>query len=135
MRCAFAASLALLLLGARISLAQVDAGAIVGAAKDTSGALVPGAKVTLTNEDTGLVTTTPTGASSEYTFAPIKIGHYSIAAEIKGFQRVEHTHVTVEVQQRVLVDFVLPPGQMTQTVLVTAEPPALQTQDASVGQV
>ena len=38
-------------------------------------------------------------------------------------------------QQSVIVDFVLPPGQMTQTVMVTGEPPTLQTQDASVGQV
>src|SRR6185437_15711461 len=64
-----------------------------------------------------------------------KIGHYSIAAEFKGFQRVEHSQVSVQVQQRVVVDFALPPGQMTQTVVVTGEPPALQTQDASVGQV
>lgn len=133
--CAMAASVALLFMGAVASFAQVDAGAIVGTIKDTSGALVPGARVTLTNDDTGLIVTSTTGASGEYTFAPIKIGHYSLAAEIKGFQRVEHTHVTVQVQQRVLVDFVLPPGQMTQTVLVTGEPPALQTQDASVGQV
>src|SRR5256885_15222799 len=33
------------------------------------------------------------------------------------------------------VDFALPPGQTTETVVVNAEPPALQTQDASVGQV
>src|SRR5205807_2188845 len=51
------------------------------------------------------------------------------------FQRVEHTQVTVDVQQRVVVDFALPPGQMTETVMVTGEPPTLQTQDASVGQV
>src|SRR2546429_6800422 len=42
---------------------------------------------------------------------------------------------TVAVQQRVVVDFALPPGQTTETVVVNAEPPALQTQDASVGQV
>ncbi len=34
-----------------------------------------------------------------------------------------------------VVDFALPPGQMTETVMVTGEPPTLQTQDASVGQV
>src|SRR6185312_9268649 len=50
-------------------------------------------------------------------------------------QRVGHSQVSVQVQQRVVVDFALPPGQMTQTVVVTGEPPALQTQDASVGQV
>ena len=48
---------------------------------------------------------------------------------------MEHTGITVDVQQRVIVEVVLPPGQITQTVVVTGEPPALQTQDASVGQV
>ncbi|MDQ2944786.1 MAG: carboxypeptidase-like regulatory domain-containing protein, partial [Acidobacteriota bacterium] len=135
MRSRFLAVSALLFMAATVLFAQVDAGSITGSVRDTSGAVIPGAKVTLTNDDTGLIVTGTSGGAGEYTFAPIKIGHYSIAAEVKGFQRVEHTRVTIEVQQRVLVDFVLPPGQMTQTVEVTGEPPALQTQDASVGQV
>ncbi|MGI9074955.1 MAG: TonB-dependent receptor domain-containing protein [Bryobacteraceae bacterium] len=130
-----AAAFAALFIAATLSFAQVDTGAILGTTKDSSGGLIPGAKVTLTNNDTGLVLTTTTGSSGEFTFSPVKIGHYSVAAEFKGFQRVEHSNVTVEVQQRVVVDLVLPPGQMTQTVMVTGEPPALQTQDASVGQV
>ena len=116
-------------------LAQVDAGAILGTVKDPSGGIIPGAKVTVTNDDTGVAVTGTTNSLGEYTFAPIKIGTYSVAAEFKGFQRVAHTHVTVLVQQHVLVDFELPTGQMTQTVTVEGEPPALQTQDASVGQV
>jgi hypothetical protein len=43
--------------------------------------------------------------------------------------------VTVNVQQRVVVDFVLTPGEMAQTVSVTGEAPLLQSQDAEVGQV
>jgi Carboxypeptidase regulatory-like domain/TonB dependent receptor len=117
------------------AIAQVDTGSVLGAVKDTSGAIVPGAKVVLANEGTGLTEVTSSGSAGEYTFSPVKIGHYSVTAEFKGFQRVQHTNVIVEVQQRVVVDFVLPPGQMTQTVTVTGEPPALQTQDASVGQV
>lgn len=115
--------------------AQVDTGSISGTVKDTSGAVVPGARITLTNEDTGLVTNQLSGSDGEYKFSPIKIGHYSLSAELKGFQRVEQTHVSVDVQQRVIADFELPPGQMTETVTVSTEPPALQTQDASVGQV
>ncbi len=129
------ALIALLIIFPQLALSQVDTGAILGTVKDTSGAVIPGATVTLKNDDTGVVVTTTSGSGGDYTFSPVKIGHYSVATEFKGFQRVEHTHVTVDVQQRVLVDFVLPPGQMTQTVLVTGEPPALQTQDASVGQV
>ncbi len=117
------------------AVAQVDTGAVLGTVRDTSGAVVPGATVTLTSEDTGVAQTTTSGSSGEYTFSPVKIGHYSVTGELKGFQRVQHTKVTVQVQQRVLVDLVLTPGQTTQTVLVTGEPPPLQTQDASVGQV
>ncbi|MFL6464077.1 MAG: hypothetical protein ACJ73N_06675 [Bryobacteraceae bacterium] len=46
-----------------------------------------------------------------------------------------NTHIKVDVQQHVLVDPVLTPGQNTQKITVSDEPPALQTYDASVGQV
>ncbi|GAC1512213.1 MAG: hypothetical protein NVS1B11_21950 [Terriglobales bacterium] len=128
-------SASILLICGAISFAQVDAGSILGTVKDTSGAVVTGAKVTLTNDDTGLSLTATTGSSGEYIFAPIKIGRYSVVAEAAGFQRVEHPHMTVDVQQRVLADLVLRPGSTSETVLVTGETPALQTQDASVGQV
>ena len=129
------ASLALLFFGGSLAYAQVDTGSIIGTIKDTSGAAISGAKVTLTNDDTGLVQTTTTGSEGEYIFTPIKIGKYSLAGESNGFERVTHTHVTVDVQQRVLLDLVLPAGSTTETVVVTEEPPTLQTQDASVGQV
>ncbi|MBV8810736.1 MAG: TonB-dependent receptor, partial [Acidobacteriaceae bacterium] len=130
-----AAVAVLLFVSAVLAVAQVDTGSILGTVKDTSGAVVPGATVTLRNEDTGLVQTTTSGSAGEYAFSPVKIGHYSVVGEFRGFQRVEHPRVSVDVQQRVVVDIVLSPGQMTQTVEVTGEPPALQTQDASVGQV
>jgi hypothetical protein len=126
----------LVLLGAALNLfAQVDAGAILGTVKDASGAIIPGVKVTLTNDDTGATQLTTTGSNGEYIFAPVKIGTYSVTAEFKGFKRVEHPHVSVDVQQRVAVNFDLPPGEMTQTVTVSTEAPLLQTEDASVGQV
>src|SRR5271157_2960766 len=99
-----------------VSFAQVDAGAILGTVRDSSNAVVPGVKVTLTNEDTGIGLSTISSATGEYIFAPVRIGEYSLVAEYRGFQRVDHSHVTVNVQQRVVVDFVLTPGEMTQTV-------------------
>jgi hypothetical protein len=119
----------------QLAFSQVDTGVILGTVKDASGAVIPGATLTLRNDDTGIVQSATTGSDGEYMFSPLKIGHYSIAAEFKGFQRVEHTQVSVDVQQRVVVDFALPPGQMTETIEVAGEPPPLQTQDASVGQV
>ncbi len=115
--------------------AQVDTGAILGTVRDPSGAVIPQATVTLRDEETGLVLTTTTDSSGNYTFTPVKIGTYTVEAQFRGFQKVARSHVTVHVQQQVMVNFVLPPGQITQTVQVTSTPPQLQTENASVGQV
>jgi hypothetical protein len=129
---------ALVLLGLMLpcqTFGQVDTGAISGTIKDTSGGSVAGAQVTLTNKGTGVSITTLSGSTGEYSFSAVKIGHYSLSAEFRGFQKVQQNNVTVDVQQKVLVDIALPPGQATEVVVVNAAPPALQTQDASVGQV
>jgi hypothetical protein len=84
---------------------------------------MPGATVTLTNRDTGIEKKMTAGGGGEYTFSLVKIGNYAVSAESEGFRQVEHTNVTVQVQQRVVVDFSLPPGQTSQTVEVTGQPP------------
>ncbi len=114
---------------------QVDTGAISGTIRDTSGGAVVGAKVTLINEGTGASITTISSSIGEYIFSPVKVGHYSLSAESAGFQKVQQKNVTVNVQQKMLVDIALPPGQIQEVVVVNGAPPALQTQDASVGQV
>ena len=58
-----------------------------------------------------------------------------VTAEFKGFQKVQQKNVTVDVQQKATADITLPPGATAETVVVNEAPPALQTQDASVGQV
>jgi hypothetical protein len=129
---------ALVLLGLVLPLrvcGQVDTGAISGTVKDASGGVMPGVTVTLTNEDSGQSISTTSASAGQYTFSPVKIGHYSVSAETSGFQKVRQNNVTVDVQQKVVVDFTLPVGQPSETVIVDAAPPALQTQEASVGQV
>jgi hypothetical protein len=115
--------------------AQADTGSIQGTIKDQSGAVIPGAKVTLTNEGTNLAITMTAGGDGTYIFEPVKIGVYSVTAEAMGFAKVVQAHVTLEIQQQRVVDLTLKPGAVTQTIEVTAAPPALQTQNASLGQV
>ncbi|HXJ91862.1 MAG TPA: TonB-dependent receptor [Terriglobia bacterium] len=124
-----------ILLPSPFALAQVDTGGILGTIKDQSGAVIPGAKVSVTNLATGLTVTAVTGADGTYEFRPLKIGTYLVSAEREGFRKIQQENVRVDVQQRVVVDLTLLPGQLTQTVEVTGAPPALQTQEASVGQV
>src|ERR1035437_2034967 len=117
------------------AIAQVDTGAILGTVRDQTGAVIPGVRVTLTNEETGASTATASGNDGSYRFTPVRIGIYRVTAEIKDFQTSSHTHVGVNIQQQVLVDFTLLPGEVTQRVEVTGETSVLQTQSGSLGQV
>jgi outer membrane receptor protein involved in Fe transport len=115
--------------------AQADTGSIQGTIKDQTGAVIPNAKVILTNEGTNLSLTMTSGADGTYIFAPVRIGTYAVSAEAEGFAKAVQAHVTLNIQQQRVVDLTLKPGALTQTIEVTAAPPVLQTQNASVGQV
>ena len=115
--------------------AQADTGSIQGTIKDQTGAVIPKAQVTLKNEETNLAITMTAAGDGSYIFSPVRIGTYEVSAEAQGFARAVQSHVTLELQQQLVVDLTLKPGTVTQTVEVTAAPPPLQTQNASVGQV
>ncbi len=129
------ATVAVLLLGAGSSLAQVDTGSIQGTIRDTSGAPIIGAKVVLLNEGTGATLTGITSEVGEYTFNPLRIGSYSLTVTFQGFQTSTQKNVVVNVGAQVVSDFSLQPGTVSEVVEVTSAPPVLQSQDASVGQV
>ncbi len=115
--------------------AQVDTGTILGTVRDSSGGTIPNATVTITNEGTSVAQTVKTSDSGQYTFTPLRIGKYTIEVQIAGFQSEKKTGVQLNIQQQVLVDFALTPGQVTSTIEVTAAVPALQSENASVSQV
>jgi hypothetical protein len=56
-------------------MAQMDQGTISGTVTDSSGAVVPDAKVTLTENDTGLVLQSVANKGGVYVFSPVKIGN------------------------------------------------------------
>ena len=130
-----AAWLAMLMLGAFPSYAQVDAGSILGTVSDSSGARVSGATVTLTNEGTSAELSMTTGEDGSFKFTPVRIGTYKLTVTMQGFQTTTQHKITVDVGENVVSDLSLKPGAVTETVEVTGSVPVLQSQDASVGQV
>jgi hypothetical protein len=115
--------------------AQVDTGTILGTVRDSTGGVIPNATVRLTNEGTAATQTASTSEGGQYTFTPIRIGRYTVEVQIAGFQAQKKTGIQLDIQQQVVVDFSLEPGQVTSAVEVTASVPALQSENASVGQV
>jgi hypothetical protein len=115
--------------------AQVDTGTILGTVRDPTGAVVPGAKITVSNEGTAFTQVTTTSGSGTYVVTPLRIGAYTVEVEQPGFKKQRRTGQELNIQQQLVVDFSLEPGEVTTTVDVNEEAPILQTENGSVGQV
>ncbi len=129
------AVLLLLAAGPTAIFAQVDTGTISGVVKDSTGAVVPGAAITLMNPATNLTLKTTSNGVGLYQFSAVRIGTYKLTVEAPGFATVSQANAKLAIQQNLVVDFTLQPGNVSQVIEVTSAPPQLQTEDASVGSV
>lgn len=130
----------LLLLLAVLSLAaglwaQKDTGTIAGTVTDPSGAVVPGAKVVVKEVDRGTTFNTQTSQSGEFVASPLMVGRYTVSVEHSGFKRAISQPISLDVQQRAVVNIKLELGQASQSVEVTGAAPLLETQTSELGQV
>jgi len=99
---------------------------ITGTVTDPSGAVVPNAKITVTNLDTGFVTTTTTNATGSYRFADLVNGRYTLQVEQQGFKTYDKKDIALDVNATVRIDVALQIGSVGTTV--TVEENALQVQ-------
>jgi len=74
-----------------------------------------------------------TDQSGQYVAPDLLPGTYSVRAETKGFKAVEHPGLTLEVGKDIRVDLALQPGEQSQMVTVTGEPPMVETTNATLG--
>ena len=126
----------ILLLGAlctNSAMAQAVNATLLGTVTDASGAVVPSAKVTATETNTNTVRSTVTNASGNYSFPDLPPGRYSVTVEVTGFKKNTRSGIDVLVNTSPRVDMQLTPGNVTETVEVTAEAPPLQTDRSDTG--
>ncbi len=116
-----------------ILVAQTSQGRILGTVIDPSGAVVPKARVTVTNTATGIARSITTTAAGEYAAPNLEPGSYVVLVEAPGFEKAQHTAVTLEVAKDVRIDFKLAPGAVTETMLVTGEAPIVDTTSDVLG--
>src|SRR5690349_2089272 len=112
---------------------QAVSASLLGTVADSTGALVPNAKVTITEVNTGVARSTETNASGNYTFPNLPPGTYDVAVEQTGFKREVRSRVDVLVNATVRVDVTLQAGNVSESINVTAEAPALQTDRSDTG--
>src|SRR6266478_6447263 len=116
-----------------IAYSQAINATLVGTITDSSGASVPNAKVTITEVNTGISRTANTNNSGNYTFADLPPGVYTVGVEQAGFRRAARAGVDVVVNTTVRIDLTLQPGEISETINVSAEAAILQTDRADTG--
>jgi hypothetical protein len=125
----------ILFIAAGVLYGQAGVGAILGTVTDNSGATIAKAQVSVTNVNTNVTERTETTEAGTYSVPYLKPGVYRVTVESSGFQRAVVDSITLVVDQQYRVDVTLKPGQVSETVEVTANAVALDTETASVSQL
>jgi Carboxypeptidase regulatory-like domain/TonB dependent receptor len=131
--CKFHWLIAALLLFCFSASAQLNYGRIFGVISDQTGGAIIGATVTVTDVQRGVSRALTTDSGGAYSGPNLIPGTYTVHAEFKGFRTVDRRDILVEVGQDIRIDLALQPGEQTQTVTVTGEPPELSTTNAQLG--
>ncbi|MBL8293667.1 MAG: carboxypeptidase regulatory-like domain-containing protein [Bryobacterales bacterium] len=116
----------LFLAGASLMLGQDYRGKVQGLVTDATSAAVPGAKVILSNDNTGIAVTRSTDATGKYFFDYVEPGTYSVTVEAPGFSKTVQQNVIVQVRADVTADIALTVGTVSESVVVTSAPVAVQ---------
>jgi hypothetical protein len=117
---------------ARPARAQILYGALIGNVTDVSSAAVPAAAVRITQVETTESRETQSNDSGVYSFPAIPAGTYSVEVRKNGFQTFTRKEVVVINNAVVRVDVALQVGSVQESIQVSAEAAALQTDGADV---
>src|SRR5437762_9842842 len=129
------ASALLCLVVAAPAWAQFDTGAVLGTIRDSSGGVLPGVTVTLLNVATGISATKVTDEHGAYEFFTVRVGTYTVKADLSGFTAREIPNVKVDVGARQRVDVMLGVGPVAETISVIGTSPLIETDSSQRGQV
>ena len=102
-----------------------------GTVTDATGGVLPGVTITAVHAASGNTFTTVTDERGEFRL-PVRVGGYTITAELSGFTTVNQS-VQILVGQTAEVDVQMKPSSVQETVTVTGEAPLVDTTTSTVG--
>lgn len=115
------------------SYGQVTTADLLGSVTDSSGAVVPGAMVKIENTGTHEIRSATSGSDGSYTFSSLQPGSYALTIALGGFKTYEVKEIQLAGGDRTRVDAPLTLGTASESIEVTANVSALQTDSTNVG--
>src|SRR5215469_18921201 len=129
----FVCAALLILCAAKIASAQTATGRLLGEVEDKSQAAVSGATVTITDVSRGISRTLVTDSAGQFVAPDLIPSLYAVRVEAKGFKTIERKNVRIEVAKDLSLEFVLEPGEVSETIVVTEQTPLLDTSNSTLG--
>ena len=110
---------------------QVSTASIAGTIRDSSSGVVKGAEVVATQTQTGTSRTVRSGDDGSYAFPLLSIGSFTLQVHVAGFSPYEQTGIVLTVGQAASIDVVLRPGNLNQTITVSADAAIVNTTESA----
>jgi hypothetical protein len=114
-------------------MAQTFRGAIQGSVTDSTGAAIAGADVKVSHVETGLTRTVQTNEQGDYSASELPLGAYEVTVSKQGFRTQTMKGATVSVGAAVRVDAKLTPGEVKESLIVTADIALVDTSGNTLG--
>ncbi|MFN2499434.1 MAG: carboxypeptidase regulatory-like domain-containing protein [Pyrinomonadaceae bacterium] len=109
-----------------LAAAQEVTGSVAGNVKDQAGAAVQGAQVTIVDSARGFQQTYVTTDEGAFTATQLPASVYTLTVEMPGFKRHVQEKLTLNVNDRRVLNVVLEPGQVTEVVNVLSDTTIIQ---------
>jgi hypothetical protein len=125
-------SIGLLCAGRPLLGQAAGTGTIQGTITDATGAVVVGAEVVGRAPATGFTVSQRTTSAGTYVLSALQPGEYTVSVRAPGFSPIKQENITVNAVTVVGLNMKLQVGTGEQNVVVTAAPPALDTENGSL---
>lgn len=126
------AALLPLFLFAVSAVPQSNLATITGVVRDSAQAIMAGVAVTIRETETNFLRQVQTSMSGDYTITHLPPGSYELSATMPGFRTHRRTGVLLRIGDMLRNDITMELGAVTETVVVRAEVPLLNTESGTI---
>jgi hypothetical protein len=120
---------------APVVVAQETNGIIQGTIADAAGAVMVGATVSVVNDSTAYTRSVTTAVDGSYAFTELAPGHYHLKVTKEGFKTQTQQDVELHAASTVVLNVKLAVGSVSETVIVEANPIAVETTSDTLGNI
>lgn len=117
------------------AFAQSDNTQISGFVRDQAGAVIAGAKVTIKSETKSFERSATTNAEGYFVITTLPPDLYTVTVEANGFKQFQEKSRKLDPNLPAKIDVSMQPGQLSETVTVTAAATTVQTESSTVGKL